>query len=39
MESDMDEETKRQIAVRAAYADRKGRIPDGRYPDERRPPL
>jgi len=35
MESDMDEEIKRQIATRAAYADRKGRIPDGRYPAER----
>ena len=32
MESDLDEETKRQVLIRAAYADRKGRIPDERYP-------
>lgn len=25
-ESDLDEETKRQVLVRAAYADRKGRL-------------
>lgn len=32
-ESDLDEETKRQVLVRAAYADRKGRIPkDSRGP-------
>jgi len=36
MESDMDKEIKRKIAVRAAYADRKGRILGGRYPDEQR---
>ena len=29
-ESDLDEETKRQILIRAAYADRKGRLRDGR---------
>lgn len=34
-ESDLDEETKRQILIRAAYADRKGRIRD----DARHPPL
>lgn len=33
MESDLDEETKRQVLIRAAYADRKGRIPkDSRGP-------
>ncbi len=26
-ESDLPEETKRQVLIRAAYADRKGRIP------------
>ena len=32
-ESDLDEETKRQVLVQAAYADRKGRIPkDSRGP-------
>lgn len=31
-DSDLDEETKRQILVRAAYADKKGRIPDERHP-------
>ena len=32
-ESDLDEETKRQVLVQAAYADRKGRIKDdGRHP-------
>lgn len=36
MESGMDEETKRRIAIQAASADKKGRIPDGRYPHEQR---
>ena len=32
-ESDLPEETKRQVLIRAAYADRKGRIPkDSRGP-------
>ena len=30
MDSDLDEETKRQVLIRAAYADRKGRLGDGR---------
>lgn len=27
LDSDLDEDTKRQLLVRAAYADKKGRIP------------
>lgn len=32
LDSDLDEDEKARLAVRAAYADRKGRIPDGPHP-------
>ena len=34
-ESDLPEETKRQVLIRAAYADRKGRISGGNHPPVR----
>jgi hypothetical protein len=36
LESDLPDETKEQLLLRAAYADKKGNIPDERYPPLRR---
>ena len=35
MESDLPDHVKKDLLIRAAYADRKGNIPDERYPQVR----